>query len=491
METHAPATSVTGPGGFDARQMLATIRRVVEFGVRRPGYAQSLAVERWLEGAWQEAGLTEVRREPVPVNCWEPARTILAMADGTQEVPCFPIPYTAWTPTDGLEAQAAFLGNGMAGDLERVDLRGRIAVLEARFAELPGAALKQGASFIRDAGQTIPDGPLHAANWLIKNFPAYYEAQKRGAVGFIGLLVDSPTDGCEFYVPYDGGLKGLPAVWVGREHAARVRDLALAGQRLRLTSLGEVRVVESHNVVGIVPGAGRDAAGGNESILVTCHHDAPFASAVEDASGLSVLLVLAREFAASPGRLRRDLVFVAASGHFHGGVGNRVFVERHAGGFLQRAVAAFGVEHVAEEAEPDGHGGYRLTGRPETRVLFFDGSRKFAGLLEAAAVRHALDRMICANAYAFGPEPPCDSAPFFTAGIPSACHISGPLYLFDPHDTLDKVRAVDLPAVAGFFAEAIRSADSLPAADLAEGMKRPRGSPPAPPPAWFQPPPRS
>jgi hypothetical protein len=374
--------------------------------------------------------------------------------------------------------------------LEGVELRGRIAVLEARFTELTGAALKRGASFVRDAGQTIPDGSLHAANWLIRNFPAYYEAQKRGAIGFIGLLVDSPTDGCEFFVPYDGGLKGLPAVWVGREHAARVRDLARAGQRLRLTSLGKVGVVESHNVVGVVPGAGRDAKGGNESIIVTCHHDAPFASAVEDASGLSVLLALARGFGAEPRRLRRDLVFVAASGHFHGGVGNRVFVERHASGFLQRTVAAFGIEHIGEEAEPDGCGGYRLTGRPEVRALFFDGSRRFAGLLEEAAVRHNLDRLICADAYAFGTEPPCDSAPFFTAGIPSACHISGPLYLFDPHDTVDKVRSVDLPVVAGFFAEAIRSADALPAADLAEGMKRPRGSPPAPPPAWFQPPPR-
>jgi hypothetical protein len=489
METDTPSTSAAGPGGFETGQMLATIQHIVGFGVRRPGYGQNLAVERWLEAAWQEAGLTEVRREPVPVNCWEPTRTALTTVDGAIEVHCFPIPYTAWTPAAGLEAQAAFVGSGTPRDFEGVELGGRIAVLEARFTELTGAALKRGASFVRDAGNTIPDGALHAANWLIRNFPAYYEAQRRGAIGFVGLLVDSPINGCEFYVPYDGGLKGLPGVWVGREHAARVRDLARAGQRLRLTSLGKVGVVESHNVVGVVPGAGRDAEGGNESIVVTCHHDAPFASAVEDASGLSVLLALAQGFGAAPRRLRRDLVFVASSGHFHGGVGNRVFVEGHAGGFLQRTVAAFGIEHIGEEAESDGRGGYRLTGRPEVRALFFDGSRRFAGLLEEAAVRHNLDRVICADAYAFGPEPPCDSAPFFTAGIPSACHISGPLYLFDPQDTVDKVRAADLPTVAGFFAEAIRSVDALPAADLAEGMKRPRGSPPAPPPAWFQPPP--
>ena len=101
METHAPTPSVAGPGGYDAGQMLATIKRIVGFGVRRPGYAQSLAVERWLEGALQEAGLTEVRREPVPVNCWEPTCTGLTTVDGAIEVPSFPIPYTAWTPTAG------------------------------------------------------------------------------------------------------------------------------------------------------------------------------------------------------------------------------------------------------------------------------------------------------------------------------------------------------------------------------------------------------
>ena len=206
METHPATSSVTGPGQFDTSQMLATIQRIVGFGVRRPGYAQSLAVEQWLEAAWQEAGLTEIRREPVPVNCWEPTRTALATADGTLDLPCFPIPYTAWSPAAGLEAPAAFVGNGSADDFKGVELRGRIAVLEARFTELTGAALKRGASFVRDAGKTIPDGSLHAANWLIRNFPAYYEAQRRGAVGFIGLLVDSPTDGCEFFVPYDGGL---------------------------------------------------------------------------------------------------------------------------------------------------------------------------------------------------------------------------------------------------------------------------------------------
>jgi hypothetical protein len=472
--------------------MLGWIRRIVGFGTRRPGYPQNLQVEQWLETMFGEFGLAEVRREPVPVNYWEPVTTALEFPKDTVELPCFPIPYTDWTSAAGLEAPTAFVGEGSPEAFQRVNLRGRIAVADVRFADLPGAALKKGARFIRDAHQSIPDGPLHVANWLIRNFPAYYEAQRRGAVGFIGLLVDSPSDGCDFYVPYDGFLKELPALWVGREHASRVRTLARAGASARLVSVGQNRLVDSHNVMGVIPGSGGSGNSGNENIVVTCHHDAPFASAVEDASGLSVLLALAKEFAAARSgtkQLRRDLIFVASSGHFHGGIGNRTFVEQHAAGFLKRTVAAFGVEHIAEEAESDGHSGYRLTGRPEVRALFFDGSNQFARLLAEEAERCRLDRLICADAYGFGPEPPCDSAPFFTAGIPSACHISGPLYLFDPHDTMDKVRAVDLIPVAKFFASAIRRVDAIPAPELAGGMKRPRGLPPAPPPPWFRPPP--
>jgi len=392
-------------------------------------------------------------------------------------------------PRVAFAPRMVFLGEGKPEDFQGVELRGCIAVFEARFGEVTGVALKQRSLFTHDEHQSVSDGPLHVANWLIRNFDAYYEAQKRGATGIIGLLVDSPTDGCEFFAPYDGHLKALPAVWAGREHAAKVRELASANERVRLMSAGKNHLVDSHNIVGIVPGTGRGVSDHNESIIVTCHHDAPFASAVEDASGLAVLLALAKEFATGANRLCRDLVFVTSSGHFHGGIGNRVFVERHAGGLLQRTVAAFGVEHIAEEAESDGLGGYRLTGRPEVRALFFDGSPEFASLLEEEAERQQLDRLICSDAYSFGPEPPCDSAPFFTAGIPSACHISGPLYLFDPHDTMDKVRVADLAPVAQFFADAIRRVDGLSAIDLAQGMKRPRGSPPAAPPSWFRPPP--
>lgn len=486
------APNAAEPGSTpSAGQMLSWIRRIVGLGTRRPGYAQGLAVELWVENTFRSVGLEEVRREPVPVNYWEPSLTALSFPHDDLETPCFAVPYTSWTPETGIKAPCVFIGDGSEADFERADVPGRIVVLDARFAVLAGSAIKEQSLFVLDGQRTIPDGPLPFARWLIKNFPAYHEAKKRAAVGFIGLLGDLPIDGCEYYVPYDGFLKDLPAVWVGREHSAEVRRLAQAGRTARLVSCGDGRTVDSHNVVGVLHGTEPSPNDRRENIIVTCHHDAPFASAVEDASGLAVLLGLAQQFAAlrkAQDSLQRDLVFVASSGHFHGGIGNRVFVERHAEGLLEQTVAAFGVEHIAEDVESDGHGGYALTGRTATRALFFDGSRRFLEILQAEAQRAELDRVLCLDAYFVGPEPPCDSAPFFTAGIPSACHLAAPYYLFDPHDTIDKVRVEELTAVARFFARTIRRVDTMAAAELAEGMRRPRGMRPAASPAWFQPP---
>lgn len=478
-------TALPSPGelpAFSPGPMLDWIRRITGFGIRRPGYAQGLEVEKYIEACFTRFGLRDVRREPVPVNHWEPAATTLRVGAADAELPCFPIPYTAWTDPGGIEAELAYIGDGTPDDFDEADVAGKIVVADARFGELSAAALKTGAFFVRDPGQTIPDGPLHAANWLIHNFAAYYEAQARGAKAFLGVLADSPVDGCDHYVPYDGFLKALPGAWIGREHGQVLGEAAKRRERARFASLGAACTTDSHNVVGVVPGQT------DEYILVTCHHDAPFASAVEDASGLSVLLALAEAFGTAPGLLRRSLLFVASSGHFHGGIGNRVFVERHRDGLLAKTVAALGVEHVGEEAEADGRGGYRLTGRPEVRAIFAEQSPALLRVLEEEAERAGLDRAICTDAYLFGPEPPCDSAPYFTAGIPSACHISGPLYLFDPHDTIDKVRVEDLVPVASFFAGVIRGLDEVPAAELEEGVRHRRDDPPPGPPSWFMPP---
>ena len=120
--------------------------------------------------------------------------------------------------------------------------------------------------------------------------------------------------------------------------------------------------------------------------------------------------------------------------------------------------------------------------------MFVDNTPELLRVLEEEVKRVNLSRTLAVDAYLFGPEPPCDSAPFFTAGIPSVCHISGPLYLFDPHDTLEMVRQEDLTKVAEMFYRVIRRIDTVPAHALANGTTRQRNDPPADPPPWFLPP---
>ncbi|MDP7051740.1 MAG: M28 family peptidase [Verrucomicrobiota bacterium] len=416
------------------------------------------------------------------MNYWRPSATRLVIGGAAVDIPCFAVPYTGWTADGGVQSGAVYVGNGSDEAFDAADVSDKLVVADMQFGELNAAHLKSGSRFIHDPGGTIPDGPLHCANWLIPNFRVYYEAWKRGASSFIGLLGEMPIDGCEMYVPYDGFLKKTPAAWVGREHAATIRSAVTNGESLHFTSTGEGRTVDSHNVVGILPGRT------DEYILLTCHHDAPFASAVEDGSGLSVLLALAKVFAQSGEPLERGLIFLASSGHFHGGIGCREFVAKHKGELLEKIVAAIGIEHIAEEAEGNASGGYKKTGQAETRALFVDNTPELLRVLEEEVKSIDLSRTLAVDAYLFGPEPPCDSAPFFTAGIPSVCHISGPLYLFDPHDTLEMVRQEDLPKVAEMFYRVIRRIDTIPADALANGTTRQRNDPPADPPPWFLPP---
>ena len=460
------------------------IKEIVAFGIRRPGSPENLATEDYLVEKFQQFGLVDVKKEPIPVNFWNHQKSELQVAGTGEKITCFSVPYTAWTSSEGITAEAVYIGHGSQAELDAVDLKGKIAVLDVQFSVLSGAMLRSGAHFEYDPEGTIPDGPLHVANWLIVNFTTIYEIQRRGGVAMLGILNDSPVDGPDFYVPYDGFLKDLPAAWVGREYGEQLTQLAQQNKTLHFKSLGVTDEVNSHNVLATVPGQG------DESIIITCHHDAPYASAVEDASGLAELLWLARHFAQRKVKLQRNLVFVASAGHFHGGIGNRFFVEQHREGLLKKTAAAIGIEHIAEEAEPDGRGGYQFTGRPEPRFLFTDKNPAIINLLKPAVKKWQLPRIMAVDAYLFGPEPPCDSAPFFTAGIPSVCHISGPLYLFDPYDTLDKVRTEDLDRVANLFREYIEQIDTIDVAELEKGQSRHRDDPLPELPAWFRPPPK-
>ena len=57
-----PTSADPNPFPASAGDMLAWIHQLVGFGIRRPGYAQGLQTEAWLEERFREFGLVDVRR---------------------------------------------------------------------------------------------------------------------------------------------------------------------------------------------------------------------------------------------------------------------------------------------------------------------------------------------------------------------------------------------------------------------------------------------
>src|SRR5439155_21068292 len=115
----------------------------------------------------------------------------------------------------------------------------------------------------------------------------------------------APWETCEYYVPYDAVERPIPGMWISGADGRRVRDMLSAGPvyaRMRVESVREEIV--THNIVGELPGVS------DEWIIVGCHHDGPWGSAVEDAAGMALVIAQAMYWSRLPQRERpHNLLF--------------------------------------------------------------------------------------------------------------------------------------------------------------------------------------
>jgi Zn-dependent M28 family amino/carboxypeptidase len=125
-------------------------------------------------------------------------------------------------------------------------------------------------------------------------------------------------------------LPPMPVVYADLAQSDRLR--ALAGARGKLHVEQEIRDFESGNVIGLLPGASKEA------VVYSAHLDhhgicAPGAAdpicngAIDNATGIAEMLEIARGFAALPHR-ERSVLFVAVTGEERGLLGSAWFV-RH------------------------------------------------------------------------------------------------------------------------------------------------------------------
>jgi Zn-dependent M28 family amino/carboxypeptidase len=311
-----------------------------------------------------------------------------------------PEDYTAFAgrrdPTTSFDdAPLVFVGYGIDAkeegwnDFKDVDVAGKVLLVMNN---------DPSASPDRFAGETR----LYYGRWSYK----YEEAARRGALGAI-VIHTIPSAGYPFQViqagqgqekfslPFDDETPTLALeCWCSEEAARRLCALGKEdldalrtaaesesfrpkdlGVTLSLATRNTVRELESANVLGRIPG--RDPVLGKEAVVVTAHFDhlgrgRPvqgddiYNGALDNASGTSALLSLARAIAHLPEPPRRTILFAAVTAEESGLLGSLYFA-RNPTIPAKQMVANFNIDGIniwgpTRDVGMIGHGKNSLTG---------------------------------------------------------------------------------------------------------------------------------
>jgi hypothetical protein len=244
-----------------------------------------------------------------------------AFGAGTQTVTlqsAFPQPGGASIPGGALTAPIVYVGHGTDADLAGRDVKGRIAVVRVRPEPSLFGAGEQGVAL---------------------------KIAKLGAVGVINAI-EGP--GNAQYVDPRFACGAAPCFMIGGQDAWFLQTVigkaANAGMldklkvTLSLTS-EEQGSLTSANGIATIPGASP------KRIIVNAHADGYFQGGDDNASGLAVLVGLAKYFAKQP-KPQHTLMFVASGGHHGPGNGPASLVAAHPE-LKEGTVLILNLEHVA------------------------------------------------------------------------------------------------------------------------------------------------
>ncbi len=295
---------------------------------RRAGTPAFMHTLEWVASTIRSGGLKDAHVEPfgVPGSMWTPVSWKVelvgdpafgtATADVTLQS-AFPQPGGVSVPGGSITAPVVFVGHGTDADLAGRDVKGKIAIVHVRPEPSLFGSAEQGVA---------------------------QKLTKLGAVGVVNA-VEGPGNALYFDQRFACGAQpcfmiGGQDAWflqqvVGRAASAGVFDRLK--MRLSLTS-EEKSAITSGNAVATIPGRSQ------RHIIINAHADGYFQGGDDNASGVAVLVGLAKYFAKQP-QPQHTLVFVASGGHHGPGNGPASLVAMHPE--LKDTELIVNLEHVA------------------------------------------------------------------------------------------------------------------------------------------------
>ncbi len=208
-------------------------------------------------------------------------------------------------------------------------------------------------------------------------------------------------------------------------------------------------------VYGVLPGQREDI------VMVHTHYDAPWQSGIEDSVGVGMVLGLARYYAELPAAEREHtMVFYFGGSHMIGARANTAFMEAHASDVMSRLVVDIAIEHIADDYNPPNP----PSGLVEPRGNFVSENPVLVTALAGSVAHNGSYRtLLFPTGTPLGV--PTDAGMFARGGYPVSSLISGPVWLFDDDDTLERVAVEELAPLSAMYVDLIgrlnRVADPL------------------------------
>ncbi len=430
-------------------EIYSWIEEVYNLGIRRTGSPADQKAVEMLKGKLRQFGITDVRVEPYRFDYWEPVKWQLRVKSGPgkmRPVTSFFVPYSGPTGEKGVTAEMVYLGPGGRDDFKKADVKGKIILVDLPPVNISWDKMKVFSYLAYDPDKSTKgwEHP-YPIGWMFKYEAVYELAKEHGAAGIVGILQGYPDMGeFTYYAPYDGILRVIPSLYIRQGDG----DLLKAGLKKGKTEAGLVLTAKTAKnggatatVYGILPGKS------SSSLLIHCHHDAPWRSGIEDSAGVGMVLSLAKYFAKIPPEQRdRTLIFMFTGSHMVGSKSNYAFIDHHRKGLLKNMLYDICIEHIADDYNPP----EAATGNPEPRGVFVTENPVMVSLYSAIAVRQGITRLLV---FPTGTPlgVPTDAQPFHNEDYSVASLISGPSWLFDAGDTLERVAKQQLVPLTKFY----------------------------------------
>ena len=334
---------------------LANRDHVTKYWGRLAGTRGETMARVCVEAKFRELGLADIRRQEfdLPTQWFPGAYDITVEAGGHSYAFDSVVPALRSHPTDGrLDLEAVWVGTGSTADFQGRDVDGKAVFIHSIPA--PG-------SMGHSAGDTWEG--------------AIQRAQDRGAAAI--FVIYGISDNFTIWQSLGSDI-AVPGAFMGYQDGNVVKELIGAGEEVRVKIEVDIDYrdgLKSSSVFGTLPGTT------DEEVLILAHLDGYFEAALDNASGISVMITLAEYFSKIPqSERRRNLVFVGTAGHHVGSPGSR-WMHDNRETALADAVLMINCEHVSVKQTMYWGPQMRMTDIPSPRRWWVNGSDRLVNLV--------------------------------------------------------------------------------------------------------------